>query len=103
MMENTTIVAGKSGVIEATAKLVIKDFVEVMAGLKPGVCIESDSFMLGDTPLEILVYPNGDEQDCKGHVGVFLRNQGNDEFGVKGQLSTDLDFIDSGGGKPLRN
>ena len=100
-MENTTIVAGKSGVIEATAKLVIKDFVEVMGGFKPGVCIESDSFMLGDTPLAILVYPNGDEQDCKGHVGLFLRNHGNDEFGVKGQLITDLDFIDFDYSRPV--
>ena len=30
IMENTTVIAGKSGIIEAEAKLVIKDFVEVI-------------------------------------------------------------------------
>ena len=40
-MENTTVIAGKSGIIEAEAKLVIKDFVQVMARFKPEKSIES--------------------------------------------------------------
>ena len=69
-MENTTIVAGKSGVIEAEAKLVIKDFVEVMARFKPEKSIESDQFMVGDTPMKIQVYPNGVYKRDKGYVGI---------------------------------
>ena len=38
-MENTTVVDGRSGIIEATGKLVIKNFVEVMGGFKPGMFI----------------------------------------------------------------
>ena len=89
-MENTTIVAGKSGVIEATAKLVIKDFVEVMGRFRPGKGIESDSFMLGDIALSIEVYPNGYEDQDKGHVGIFLSNKGDADIQVKGQFSMDL-------------
>ena len=40
----------KSGIIKAEAKLVVKDFVEVMGGIEPGRRIVSDPFMLGDTP-----------------------------------------------------
>ena len=55
-MANTTVVTGRSGIIKAEAKLVIKEFVEVMAGFKPGMLIESDPFMLGDTQLSIRVF-----------------------------------------------
>ena len=93
-MENTTVVDGMSGIIEATGKLVIKNFVKVMAGFKPGMLIESDPFMLGDIPLAIRVYPNGDEDLFKGHVSLYLRNKGDDDISVKGQLITDLDTMD---------
>ena len=87
-MENTTIVAGKSGIIKAEAKLVIKDFVDVMGGFEPGRSIKSDPFMLGDTPLEIEVYPNGYDNDVKGHVSLFLNNNGERDISVKGELAT---------------
>ena len=45
----------KSGIIKAEAKLVVKDFVEVMGGIEPGRRIVSYPFMLGDTPLDVLV------------------------------------------------
>ena len=93
-MENTTIVAGKSGIIGATAKLVIKDFVEVMGGFKPGKSIRSDLFMMGDTSMDIEVYPNGDKHASKGHVSLYLNNKGDDDIGVKGQLITDLKTVD---------
>ena len=93
-MENTTIVAGKSGVIEAEAKLVIKDFVEVMARFKPEKSIKSDEFMVGDTPMTIQVYPNGEDDDDKGYVGIYLDNEGDEDISVKGQLITDLDTFD---------
>ena len=105
-MANTTVVSGRSGIIKAEAKLVIKEFVEVMAGFKPGMCIESDEFMLGDTPLAISVYPNGDNRFSKGYVGLFLQNNGDDAIRVKGQLITDLrnknfeytEFVEAKGG-----
>ena len=93
-MENTTIVAGKSGVIEAEARLVIKDFVEVIARFKPGKNIESDQFMIGDTPMLIEVFPNGEEDEDKGHVSIFLRNEGEEDISVKGELITDLETLD---------
>ena len=62
-MENTTIVAGKSGIIETSARLVVKDFVEVMCRVRHGKCIESAPFMLGDTPLAIQVFPNGEADE----------------------------------------
>ena len=65
-LKNTTVFAGKSGIIEATAELVIKDFVDVMAGFKPGRFIDSDTFMLGGIPLKIRVYPNGYTDSDKG-------------------------------------
>ena len=89
-LKNTTVFAGKSGIIEATAELVIKDFVDVMAGFQPGRSIISDSFMLRDTPMRIRVYPNGRTDSDKGFVSLFLRNEGEDDISVKGQLVTDL-------------
>ena len=90
-MENTTIFSGTSGQIETTAKLVIKEFVEVMRGFDCGMFIKSDSFMVGDYPLSIRVYPNGVEYDS--YVGVFLHNDGDSAITVKGVLTTDLDTI----------
>ena len=93
-MENTTIVAGKSGIIKAEAKLVIKDFVEVMGGFEPGRSIVSDPFMLGDTPLSIEVYPNGIHDMVKGYVSLFLFNNGDHDISVKGVLTTTDAVID---------
>ena len=96
-MENTTIVDGMSGIIEATGKLVIKNFARVMGGFKPGMFIESDSFMLGDTPLSIRVYPNGPNggrDDYKGNVSLCLFNNGDEDISVKGQLITELRTMD---------
>ena len=62
-MENTTIVDATSGLIQVTGKLVIKNLVGVMAGYKQGKFIESEEFMLGDNPLAIRVYPNGNTEE----------------------------------------
>ena len=93
-MDNTTVVSAKSGLIKAEGKLVIKDFAEEMAGFKPGMMIESEAFMLGDTPLTIQVFPNGELDEDKGRVSIFLFNHGDDEIKVKGQLITDLETRD---------
>ena len=75
-MEHTTVVEGRSGIIEVTEKLVIKDFVEVMAGFELGKTIDID------TPMNITVYPNGNSSKTKGHVGVIIFNTGDDDIRV---------------------
>ena len=96
MMENTTVVDAASGIIEASAKLVIKNMVRVMAGFKPGQIIESHEFKIGDHPLLIRVYPNGRDENFKGYVSVYLKNKGDVELSVKSLLITDVttDVID---------
>ena len=101
-MENTTIVAGKSGIIKAEAKLVIKDFVEVMGGFEPGRSIVSDPFMLGDTPLSIEVFPNGDRDMVKGYVSVFLFNNGDHDISLQGELTTPEYYIDFDYTRPVK-
>ena len=92
-MEHTTVVSGMSGIIQVTEKLVIKDFVEVMAGFEPGKTIKSDLFLVGDTPIKIAVYPNGDGNNNKGHVGVYLRNIGEADIRLKCQFITDVKTV----------
>ena len=66
-MENHTVYA-RSADVQVTAKLTIKDFVEVMKTSKPGKCYASDTFMVGATPMAIKVYPNGSKDKYKGNV-----------------------------------
>ena len=90
-MKYTTVVDAKSGVVTAvTAELVIKNFVDVMAGFKPGRSIVSDPFNVGDTPMAIMVYLNGRDEDSKGNVGVFLWNHGDVDVNVKCQFITEV-------------
>ena len=89
-MEYTTVVDAKSGIIQVTGKLVIKNFVEVMAGFKPGRFIESEPFNVGDTPMAIRVYPNGEDDERKGNVAVFLKNFSNADISVRCQFITEV-------------
>ena len=57
-----------------------KDFAEVMAGFKPGMKIESETFMLGDTPLTVQVFPNGKFDEDTGYVTLILINNGDDDI-----------------------
>ena len=88
IMENVTIFAGKSGVIEGTGKLIIKDFLDVMSVYPPGKCVESDEFMVGDFAMSILIFPNGDVNEDKGCVSAFLVNKSNEDLTVKCQFVT---------------
>ena len=94
-MENTTVYDGKSGVIQATAKLVIKNFLEVMSGFKPGRSFDSVPFMVGDTPMTLEVYPNGHHDWCKGSVSILIRNKGEADISVKYQLITDVETYEN--------
>ena len=86
--ENLTVFA-KTSPIKATAKLVIKDFEEVMKGNNPGVKYDSNTFMVGDTPMAMTVYPNGFLQDDRGYVSVYLCNNSTADIPVKCQFSCD--------------
>ena len=88
-MENVT-VFDKPADIQATAKLVIKDFVRVMEASKPGKVYRSDPFMAGDTRLELQVHPNGVYEDHKGWVSVCLCNTSDRKIHAKGQFKTEL-------------
>ena len=88
-MENVT-VFDKPADIQATAKLVIKDFVRVMEASKLGKVYLSDPFMAGDTLLGLQVYPNGYNEDHKGYVTVSLLNMSDRKIHVKGQFKTEL-------------
>ena len=66
-MENVSVYA-KSGGLLGTAKVVIKDFVELMKASKPKDCYPSASFMVGDVPMILNVYPNGNKAEFAGCV-----------------------------------
>ena len=86
--ENLTVFA-KTSPIKATAKLVIKNFEEVMKGSNPGVKYDSNTFLVGDTPMAMTVYPNGFLQDDRGYVSVYLCNNSTADIPVKCQFSCD--------------
>ena len=88
-MENATIFDATAGIIQATAKVTIKNLVEVMSLYKPGKDFISDTFNVGDTPMAIQVYPNGVTDEHRGHMGIFLRNMGDAAVTVKANFITD--------------
>ena len=83
-------VDAKTGLIQVTANLVIKNFADMMAGFLPGRHILSDPFNVGHTPMAIKVFPNGQDDEEKGTVAIFLQNKGTAAISVKCQLITDL-------------
>ena len=92
-MENTTVYA-KSNASEATATMVIKDFVKLISVCKPGKGYFSDTFMVGDTPMVVVVYPNGFKEVHKGFVLIFLSNLGDAAITVKGKFTIDVGSSD---------
>ena len=93
-MENVTVFR-KSSPIQASAKVVIKDFVEVIQTSKPGEKFDSDVFMVGDTKMLIRVYPNGRQEDDKGYVEVYLVNEGDTDVTVKYRVVTEVGTVTS--------
>ena len=91
-MEHTTVIDGN--MIHVTAKLVIKNMVQIMKGYKVGQHILSDEFMVGDTPMAIAVYPNGETGKSRGYVSLFLSNYGDADISLKGEVFTDVDKIE---------
>ena len=76
-MENVTVFR-KSSPIQASAKVVIKDFVEVIQTSKPGEKFDSDVFMVGDTKMLIRVYPNGRQEDIR--IGLSDKEKKGDDM-----------------------
>ena len=87
-MENVTMF-GKGPKTEVTASLVIKDFVEVMKSTEPGKFLESDDFMVKETPMGLGVSPNGYGESDRGGVGVYVANTGEVDVKVKVQFDSD--------------
>ena len=83
-------VYGKGPNTEVTASLTIKDFVEVMESSEPGKRYATDEFMVKETPLRLLVCPNGLREEDRGWVSVFVENSGQAEVKVKQEFITDV-------------
>jgi len=85
-------VFGKGPKTEVTASLAIKDFIDVMESSKPGKCYETDEFMVKETLMCLLVYPNGYSEEYRGWVGVYVKNRSQAEVidKLKGQFITDV-------------
>ena len=88
-MEGVNVYA-KSGGHQATGKVVIKDFVELMAASKPKDCYPSAPFMVGDVPMIVDVYPNGSKDEHTGFVSIFLQRLGTDPIKGKCKFATDI-------------
>jgi len=88
-MENAT-VYGKGPKTEVTASLTIKDFVDVMESSEPGKGYATDEFMVKETPMAMVVYPNGPSEELRGWVGVGVMNRSQAEVKLKVQFITDV-------------
>ena len=93
-MESTTTVVRKPGVVEA--KLVVKDLFgpnrnELLENMKgyPYICIESEKFLVGDTPMSIKVWLGK-----MVYARIGLHNYGDPGIRVKGKLVTDVQTMD---------
>ena len=82
---------------EVTASLTIKNFVEVMESSKPGKGYATDKFMVKETPMALMVCPNGDSEKRRGWVGVYVVNMGQAEVKVKSQFIRCEDHRHGGG------
>ena len=87
-MEKSRTVYAMATEAKATAELVIKDFVGVVNSSKPGKFYFSDIFMVGDTPMAIVVYPNGYREKYNGNVSILLDNKSDADITVKYKLET---------------
>ena len=83
-MERSRTVYARAAGSKATAELVIKDFLVLMEASKPGKYFKSDTFMVGDTPMGVKVYPN--EFQYEGYVSVYLCNKSAADITVKCQF-----------------
>ena len=88
-MEHTTVFDGST--TKVTAKLVIKNLLEIMPGFEVGKSIESEPFMVGDIAMVLEVFLNGFDEETAGGVYCFLTNSGVADISLRGQLITEVD------------
>jgi len=88
-METVTVFA-KGPKTEVAATLIIKDFVEVVKASEPGENYQTDEFMVKETPMALVVYPNGYKEENRGWVSVFVTNRTQAEVEIKNQFITDV-------------
>ena len=77
--------------MKVTEKIVIKDFLKELELFCPGDKFSSKTFMLGKTPLEIDIYPNGHiwgKDD--GKLCMFLCNKSNEDVKVQFEAVADI-------------
>ena len=89
-MEHVTVFA-RSPQLKVTEKIVIKDFLKELELFCPGDKFSSKTFMLGKTPLEIDIYPNGHiwgKDD--GKLWMFLCNKSNEDVKVQFEAVADI-------------
>ena len=72
--------------LEEEATLIVGDFENEMKISKPREKIESRIFILGGNPFKIDVYPNGENEESKNHVSIFLANDSNTDVNVSAEF-----------------
>ena len=95
-METITVFDAELGIIQGTGKLVIKNFLKAMSSFPPGKKFESDPFMVGTTEMTVWVYPNGEVEEYRGNVSIFLCNKSSANVNVKCQFTTDVEVNEFG-------
>ena len=83
MATTTTTTTTTTSKVKAT--MAIKDFVEEL-GKEPGEYLQSDTFLVGEAPMRVWVYPNGVTEVHRGRVEVGLRNMDGEEVRVKARM-----------------
>jgi len=87
-------VYGKGPKTEVTASLTIKDFVEVTESSEPGKFYATDDFLVKETPMCLVIYPNGFDEEDRGWVGVQIANRSEVDVKLKRQFITDVKTTD---------
>ena len=87
-------VFGKGPKTEVTASLTIKDFVEVTESSEPGKFYATDDFLVKETPMCLVIYPNGFDEEDRGWVGVQIANRSEVDVKLKRQFTTDVKTTD---------
>lgn len=89
MTEHVTVFA-RSPQLKVTETIVIKDFLKELELFCPGEKFSSKTFILGNTPLEIEIYPNGRWGDDGGTMDIYLCNKSNEDVRVQFEAVADI-------------
>ena len=73
--------------LEVEATFIVGDFEKEMKICKPGEKMESRSFLLGEIPFKIEVYPNEVNKAYRNHLSLFFTNESNTD-----DVNVDIEF-----------